>query len=65
MTKQIEIHGQRVTLFSTDEGRTWASCAQSIIAYDQRKTSLRLDLRKGFARIDGMQNPDNVESETP
>jgi hypothetical protein len=25
MTKQIEIHGQRVELYSPDKGRTWSS----------------------------------------
>jgi hypothetical protein len=63
MTKQIEINGHWVTLLSTDEGRTWASSAQSIVAYDQRKTMLRLDLRKRFVRIDGMQDPDIGEFE--
>ena len=37
MTKKIEIHGQRVQLYSLDEGRTWSSSPQSIIAYGQRK----------------------------
>ena len=39
MTKKIEIHGQRVRLYSLDEGRTWASSQQSIIAYGQRQTT--------------------------
>ena len=59
MTKQIEIHGQRVKLYSLDEGRTWSSSPQSIVAYGQRKTMLRLELQKRFERIDGgMQDPD-------
>lgn len=58
MTKQIEIHGQRVELYSSDKGRTWSSSPQSIVAYGQRKTLLRLELQKGFARIDEMQDPD-------
>jgi hypothetical protein len=58
MTKQIEIHGQRVELYSSDKGRTWSSSPQSIVAYGQRKTMLRLELQKGFARIDEMQDPD-------
>jgi len=58
MTKQIEIHGQRVQLFSLDEGHTWSSSPQSIVAYGQRKTMLRLELQKRFERIDGMQDPD-------
>ena len=57
MTKQIEIHGQRVRLYSLDEGRTWSSSPQSIVAFGQRKTMLRLDLKKGFERIDGMPDP--------
>jgi hypothetical protein len=58
MTKQIEIHGQRVELYSPDKGRTWSSSPQSIVAYGQRKTMLRLELQKGFERIDEMQDPD-------
>ncbi len=59
MTKQIDIHGQRVQLYSPDKGRTWSSSPQSIIAYRQRKTMLRLELQKRFERIDdGMQDPD-------
>ena len=58
MTKQIEIHGQRVQLYSLDEGHTWSSSPQSIVAYGQRKTMLRLELQKRFERIDGMQDPD-------
>jgi len=64
MTKQIEIHGQRVQLYSFDDGRTWSSTPQSIVAYGQRKTMLRLELQKGFERIDGMQEPDpNIVAE--
>ena len=57
MTKQIEIHGQRVRLYSLDEGRTWSSSPQSIVAFGQRKTMLRLELQKRFERIDGMPDP--------
>jgi len=57
MTKQIEIHGQRVQLHSVDEGRTWSSSPQSIVAYGERKTMLRLELQKRFARIDEIQDP--------
>ena len=42
----VEIHGQRVGLYSLDEGRTWASSRQSIVAYGQRKTTLRWELQK-------------------
>jgi hypothetical protein len=68
MTKQIEIHGQHVQLFSLDEGHTWSSSPQSIVAYGQRQTMLRLELQKRFERIDGMQDPDPnsiVELEIP
>ena len=69
MTKQIEVHGQRVKLYSLDEGRTWSSSPQSIAAYGQRKTMLRLELQKSFERLDvGMQDPDpnsNAELEIP
>jgi hypothetical protein len=58
MTKQIEIRGQRVRLYSFDESRAWSSSPQSIVAYGQRKTMLRLELRKRFERIDGMQDPE-------
>jgi len=58
MTKQIAVHGKRVQLYSLDEGRTWSSSPQSIVAYGQRKTMLRLDLQKRFARLDEMQDPD-------
>jgi hypothetical protein len=57
MTKQIEIHGQRVQLSSLDEGRTWSSSLQSFVAYEQRKTMSRLELQKRFERIDGIQDP--------
>jgi hypothetical protein len=58
MTKQIEIDGQRVQLYSLDEGLTWSSSPQSIAAFGQRKTMLRLELQKRFERIDEMQDPD-------
>ena len=58
MTKQIEIHGQRVQLYSSDEGRTWSSSPQSMVAYGQRQSMLRLELQKRFERMDEMQEPD-------
>jgi len=58
MMKQIEVHGQRVQLYSLDEGRTWSSSPQLIVAYGQRKELLRLELQKRFERIDEMQEPD-------
>jgi len=58
MMKRIDIHGQRVELYSLDKGRTWSSSPQSIVAYGQREKMLRLELQKRFARIDAMQDPD-------
>jgi hypothetical protein len=40
-----------------DEGRIWSSSPQSIVAFGQRKTMLRLELQKRFERIDGMLDP--------
>jgi hypothetical protein len=57
MTKQIEIHGQRVQLYSLDEGRIWSSSPQSVVAFGQRKTMLRLELQKRFELMDGMADP--------
>lgn len=62
MTKQIEIHGQRVQLYSFDDGRTWSSNPQSIVAFGQRKTLLRLELQKSFERIDVMPDPIRITS---
>jgi hypothetical protein len=65
MTKRIEIHGQRVELYSLDDGRTWSSSPQSIVAFGQRKTMLRLELQKKFERVpDEMQDPDDPNSIT-
>jgi len=58
MTKHIEIHGQRVRLYSLDGGCTWSSSPQSIVAYGQRKKILRLELQQRFERIDGKMDPD-------
>jgi len=58
MIKQIEIYGQRVKLYSSDQGRTWSSSPQSIVAYGQRKKTLRLELRKRFERMDARQDRD-------
>jgi hypothetical protein len=58
MMKRIAIYGQRVALYNPDKGRTWSSSPQSIVAYGQRKTMLRLELQKRFERIDEMQDPD-------
>ena len=59
MTKQIKIHGQRVDLYSLDDGRTWSSSPQSIIAYGQRKKMLRVELQKSFERMDEMAEPNS------
>jgi len=58
MTKQIDIHGQRVQLYSPDKGRTWSSSPQSIVAYRQRTTMLRLELQKQFERLGEVPDPD-------
>jgi hypothetical protein len=58
MTKQIEIHGQRVQLYSLDGGCTWSSRPQSMVAYGQRKKMLRLEIQQRFERIAGNQDPD-------
>jgi len=58
MKKRIDIHGQRVELFSADEGRTWTSSPQSIIAYGQRKEMLRVELKQRFLQIDAIQERD-------
>ena len=54
MKKTIDIHGQRVELHSVDEGRTWSSNPQSVVAYEQRQEILRLEIQQKFARIDDM-----------
>ena len=56
--KEIKIHGQRVKLYSTDEGRTWTSKPQSDVSYGPSLTLQRLELQKQFERIDGRQNRD-------
>ncbi len=58
MIKQIKIHGQCFELYSSDDGRTWSSSRQSIIACGQREKTLRLELQKRFERIDAMQDRD-------
>jgi hypothetical protein len=58
MMKKVEVYGQRVALYSPDKGRTWSSSPQSIVAYGQRKTMLRLELQKRFEHIDEIQDPD-------
>ena len=62
MKKIIEIHGQRVELYSLDEGRTWSSNPQSIVAYEQRREILRLEIQQKFARIDDMQDSNRYRS---
>jgi hypothetical protein len=61
MVKQIEVHGQRVKLYSQDGGRTWSSNPQSIVAYGQKKKILHLELQNSFQRIDETRDllPDN------
>ena len=54
MKKTIDIHGQRVELYSLEDGRTWSSNPQSAVAYEQRQEILRLEIQQKFARIDDM-----------
>ena len=58
MIKQIEVHGRCVKLYSSDNGRTWSSSPQSIVAYGQRKQLLRRDLQKSFEQVDDIQDPE-------
>jgi hypothetical protein len=58
MIKRIEIHGERVKLYSFDNGRTWSSNPQGIVAYGQRKQILRGDLQKAFERLNDVQDPE-------
>lgn len=58
MIKQIDVHGQRVKLYSSDNGRTWSSSPQSIVAYGHRKQLLRCDLQKAFARLSDIPDPE-------
>jgi hypothetical protein len=53
MIKQIEIHGQCFELYSPDDGRTWSSNPQSMVACGRRKKMLRLELQKRFERRAG------------
>jgi hypothetical protein len=61
MTKKIVIHGQRVKLYSSDEGHTWTSSPQAPVGSDPIKTLQRLELQKQFERIDGRRNRDPNE----
>jgi hypothetical protein len=56
--KQIAIHGQRFELYSPDNGRTWSSSPQSIVAYGRRKKKLRMELQKRFELIRATEDPD-------
>jgi hypothetical protein len=58
MIKQIDIHGQRVKLYSSDKSRTWSSSSQSIVAYGQRKQVLRGEVQKAFERLGHFQDPE-------
>ena len=63
MKKIITIHGQRVELYSSDDGQSWSSNPQSTFDYGQREEILRGELKQRFARIDGMQPAPNIEVE--
>jgi len=56
--KQIEIHGQCFELYSPDDGHTWSSSPQSIVAYERRKKMLRLQLQKRFELIRATEDVD-------
>jgi hypothetical protein len=58
MTKKIVIHGQRVKLYSSDEGHTWTSKPQSDVGYGPTLTLQRLELQKQFEHIDGRHDHD-------
>lgn len=58
MIKQIDIHGQRVKLYSLDNGRTWSSSPQAILAYGQRQQVLRGELQQAFERLAYLQDPE-------
>jgi hypothetical protein len=58
MNKQIEIQGQMVKLYSLDEGKSWSSSPQSVVAYGQRKQMLRRDLQKAFEQLVEIEDPD-------
>lgn len=58
MIKLIDVHGRRVKLYSADNGRTWSSSPQSIIAYGHRKQLLRGDLQKAFERLPDISDPE-------
>ena len=65
MIKQIEIYGQRFELYSPDNGRTWSSSPQSIVAYRRRKKILRLALQKRFELIRATEDVDANEFRGP
>ena len=48
MMKQIEIHGQRVKLYSPDKGRTWSSSSQSIYCLRAKKKNVDFGITKEF-----------------
>jgi hypothetical protein len=56
MTKQIEIHGQRLQLYSLDNGHTWSSSPHSIAAYRQRK-KIALGITKKLSTYRGDAGP--------
>lgn len=58
MIKRVEVHGQWIKLYSIDEGRTWSSSPQLIVAYGRRKQTARLDLQKTFERLGDIQDAD-------
>lgn len=66
MTKEIMLHGQRVTLYSSDQGHTWTSSPQATVRSAPIEIMKRLELQKQLDRIDSRQQrnfDDSAESD--
>ena len=48
MTKQIEIHGQRVQLYSLDEGHTWSSSRNRLLLMDNGRRCCAWNCKRGL-----------------
>ena len=46
MIKRIEIHGQRIKLYSVDYGHTLTTSPQAVLVYKSRQQLLRLELQR-------------------
>ncbi|HEY6198750.1 MAG TPA: hypothetical protein VI231_09085 [Candidatus Binatia bacterium] len=58
MLKQVEIKGQRLELYSLDNGRTWSSNPRSLVAFGRRKKLARSELQKSFENMGEILDPD-------